>query len=30
MWNHGDVDVDYIAIGIAGGPDGKTVLVKEQ
>ena len=27
MWNDGDVDVDYIAIGIAGGPDGQTVLV---
>lgn len=29
MWNDGDVDVDYIAVGIAGGPDGKTVLVPE-
>jgi len=27
MWNDGDQEVDYIAIGIAGGPDGKTVLV---
>ena len=28
MWNDGDVEVDYIAIGIAGGPDGDTVLVE--
>ncbi len=26
MWNEGTEHVDYIAIGIAGGPDGKTVL----
>ena len=29
MWNDGDEDVDYLAIGIAGGPDGKTVLVDQ-
>ncbi len=27
MWNDGDEDVDYLAIGIAGGPDGDTVLM---
>jgi len=27
MWNDADQDCDYIAVGIAGGPDGKTVLV---
>jgi mannose-6-phosphate isomerase-like protein (cupin superfamily) len=29
MWNEGDEDVHYLAIGIAGGPDGKTVLVED-
>ncbi len=27
MWNDGSEDVDYIAIGIAGADDGKTVLI---
>ena len=29
MWNDGEVDVDYIAIGIASGTDGKTVLAPD-
>ncbi len=28
MWNDGEEVVDYLAIGIAGGPDGDTVLVE--
>lgn len=28
MWNDGEEDVDYLAIGIAGGPDGRTVMVE--
>ena len=27
MWNDGAVDVEYLAVGIAGGEDGQTVLV---
>ncbi len=29
MWNHADEDVHYLAIGIAGGPDGQTVLAQQ-
>ncbi len=27
IWNEGDIDVNDIAIGIAGGADGQTVLM---
>ena len=29
MWNDGDEDAEYVAMGIAGGADGRTVIVGE-
>ena len=30
MWNRGDEEVDYIAMGISAGNDGRTVVVEQR
>ena len=30
MVNHGEVDVEYVVVGVSSGQNGKTVVVEER